>query len=60
MVNTIQTVVEKDLEYICTLLKEEMSCLAGKKMLITGGAGFLGYYFGMDLFITITLIIVCV
>ncbi|MBS9771686.1 NAD-dependent epimerase/dehydratase family protein [Trichodesmium erythraeum] len=44
MVNTIQTVVEKDLEYICTLLKEEMSCLAGKKMLITGGAGFLGYY----------------
>jgi nucleoside-diphosphate-sugar epimerase len=37
-------VVTKDLEYICANLQEELGCLAGKKLLITGGAGFLGYY----------------
>lgn len=37
-------VVEKDLEYICGNLKEELPALSGKKLLITGGAGFLGYY----------------
>jgi len=37
-------VINKDLEYICTSLKEEFACLSGKKLLITGGAGFLGYY----------------
>lgn len=37
-------VVTKDLEYICGNLQEELGCLAGKKLLITGGAGFLGYY----------------
>lgn len=37
-------IVEKDLGYICTNLNEEFDCLAGKKLLITGGAGFLGYY----------------
>ena len=37
-------VVEKDLEYICENLREEFGRLAGKKLLITGGAGFLGYY----------------
>lgn len=39
-----QDVVYEDLEYICNNLKEEFACLAGKKLLITGGAGFLGYY----------------
>ncbi len=39
-----QDVVSEDLEYICNNLKEEFACLAGKKLLITGGAGFLGYY----------------
>lgn len=37
-------VVSEDLNYICTNLETEFSRLAGKKLLITGGAGFLGYY----------------
>ncbi|MFZ5917488.1 MAG: NAD-dependent epimerase/dehydratase family protein [Chloroflexota bacterium] len=37
-------VVRTDLEYICDNLKEELPHLAGKRLLITGGAGFLGYY----------------
>jgi UDP-glucuronate decarboxylase len=37
-------IVEKDLDYICSNLKEEFACLSGKNLLITGGAGFLGYY----------------
>ena len=37
-------VVETDLEYICTHLDEEFSLMAGKRLLLTGGAGFLGYY----------------
>jgi len=37
-------VIETDLDYICVNLKEEFSALAGKNLLITGGAGFLGYY----------------
>jgi nucleoside-diphosphate-sugar epimerase len=37
-------VIEADLRYINDHLTEEFACLAGKKILITGGAGFLGYY----------------
>jgi len=37
-------VVNSDLEYISTNLKEEFKFLSGKNLLITGGAGFLGYY----------------
>jgi len=37
-------VVQQDLEYIVNNLKEEFKQLAGKNILITGGAGFLGYY----------------
>jgi UDP-glucuronate decarboxylase len=39
-----QDVVEADLKYMNSHLSEEFACLAGKKILITGGAGFLGYY----------------
>ena len=39
-----QQVVENDLEYICAALKQEFSELAGRRLLITGGAGFLGHY----------------
>lgn len=39
-----QDVINIDLEYICGNLQEEFSQMAGKKLLITGGAGFLGYY----------------
>ncbi|MGD9213062.1 MAG: NAD-dependent epimerase/dehydratase family protein [Desulfobacteraceae bacterium] len=38
------SVVLKDLEYICDNLKVELDKLAGHNLLITGGAGFLGYY----------------
>ena len=37
-------VVEADLSYICKELEEELMCLSGQRILITGGAGFLGYY----------------
>ncbi len=38
------TVVEADLDYICSALAPELAQMAGKNLLITGGAGFLGYY----------------
>ncbi len=37
-------VVETDLDYICDNLGAELSAMAGKELLIVGGAGFLGYY----------------
>lgn len=44
MMKDFRDVVDKDLEYICSNLKDELACLSGKRFLITGGAGFLGYY----------------
>jgi nucleoside-diphosphate-sugar epimerase len=41
---TAQDVVGEDLEHIWGNLREEFACLAGKRVLITGGAGFLGHY----------------
>jgi len=41
---TAQTIVQKDLEYICSTLKVEFGRMGGKKLLVVGGAGFLGYY----------------
>lgn len=38
-------VVRADLDYMLAALREEWPALAGRKLLITGGAGFLGYYF---------------
>ncbi len=40
-----QQLVSEDLEYLRTSLAEELSEMSGSRMLITGGAGFLGYYF---------------
>lgn len=37
-------VVQDDLNYICDKAGKELSKLSGKRLLITGGAGFLGYY----------------
>src|SRR5437868_1541121 len=37
-------IVAGDLDYICTNLREEFGRMAGKDLLILGGAGFLGYY----------------
>ncbi len=41
---TSQQVVENDLEHIATNLADEFPRLAGRNLLITGGAGFLGHY----------------
>ncbi len=40
----LQAFLDDDLDYICGNLQEEFSVIAGKDLLITGGAGFLGYY----------------
>src|SRR5574340_337129 len=37
-------VIETDLLYICGCLKDEFAGLSGKRVLMTGGAGFLGHY----------------
>lgn len=39
-----ETVVRRDLEHMVARLEPELFELAGKKLLVTGGAGFLGYY----------------
>jgi len=38
------SVVNCDLRYICDNLSKELARLSGKRLLLTGGAGFLGYY----------------
>lgn len=42
--NIATSVTAQDLEHIRSGLSAEIERLAGKKLLITGGAGFLGYY----------------
>lgn len=37
-------VMRKDLDFIIDALEKEFDLLSGKNLLITGGAGFLGYY----------------
>ena len=37
-------VINTDLDYIYQHTLSEFENMAGKKLLITGGAGFLGYY----------------
>lgn len=44
MTDTAQTIVQQDLDYITQTLKVELGRMAGKRLLIVGGAGFLGYY----------------
>jgi nucleoside-diphosphate-sugar epimerase len=41
---TLDELVRQDLDYICANLQEEFGRMAGDRLLITGGAGFLGYY----------------
>ena len=43
-IRSAQDVIDEDLAYICSNLSEEFSRMSGKKVLISGGAGFLGYY----------------
>ena len=42
---TAADVVRADLDYLLHELREEWPAMAGRRLLITGGAGFLGYYF---------------
>lgn len=42
--NANYNVVQEDLNYICDKLRNEFRIMSGKKLLIVGGAGFLGYY----------------
>ncbi len=42
--NTAQEVITNDLDYICTMNRRELAQMGAKRLLITGGAGFLGYY----------------
>lgn len=39
-----QDVVRQDLDYICDRLQGEFTRMGGSRLLITGGAGFLGHY----------------
>ncbi len=41
---SLAELLNRDLDYICANLQEEFARMAGKSLLITGGAGFLGYY----------------
>lgn len=42
--NTATAVVDRDLEHISRVSRAELEEMAGRSVLITGGAGFLGYY----------------
>lgn len=41
---TAADVVRTDLDYICDCLADDLPKMRGKRILITGGAGFLGHY----------------
>src|SRR5688572_27901347 len=41
---TASDIVAQDLDYICQAAGDELHAIAGKRLLITGGAGFLGHY----------------
>lgn len=41
---TANQVVKEDLDFICQELEQEFGEISNKKLLIIGGAGFLGYY----------------
>ena len=43
-INTAEQVVAADLDHICDGLTVELAQLSGKRLLIVGGAGFLGHY----------------
>ncbi|HET6462943.1 MAG TPA: NAD-dependent epimerase/dehydratase family protein, partial [Candidatus Krumholzibacteria bacterium] len=43
-IESLQALLDRDLDYVCENLRGEFSKMAGKRVLMTGGAGFLGYY----------------
>jgi UDP-glucuronate decarboxylase len=40
----LQQLLDEDLDSVCTDLRSEFTSMAGARLLITGGGGFLGYY----------------
>jgi UDP-glucuronate decarboxylase len=42
---TAKAVIQQDLAYMADSLKSDFPAMSGKRLLITGGAGFLGHYF---------------
>jgi len=44
LLSSVEDVIETDLDYICGELDDDFLKLSGKRILIIGGAGFLGYY----------------
>ena len=44
MSETASDIVVTDLNYICQNAAEELRAMVGKRLLVTGGAGFLGHY----------------
>ncbi|HXV14287.1 MAG TPA: NAD-dependent epimerase/dehydratase family protein [Candidatus Krumholzibacteria bacterium] len=43
-VEPLSDLLNRDLDYVTTGLRDELAAMAGSRVLITGGAGFLGYY----------------
>ncbi len=43
MVETADDILKQDMDYVCGNLQQEFGQIAGKNLLIVGGAGFLGY-----------------
>jgi nucleoside-diphosphate-sugar epimerase len=43
-IESLQDLVGRDLDYVCENLRDEFGAMAGRRVLMTGGAGFLGYY----------------
>src|SRR4029078_3079487 len=46
-ISSLEELLARDLDAITTNLGEELGRMAGKKLLITGGAGLLGYYLAL-------------
>jgi nucleoside-diphosphate-sugar epimerase len=44
LVRNARDIVAADLDFCCTATSEELARMAGARVLLTGGAGFLGYY----------------
>jgi UDP-glucuronate decarboxylase len=44
MTGRTSDVVPADLDYCCVQMSEELNRMSGARLLLTGGAGFLGYY----------------
>src|SRR5512134_2131014 len=43
-VESLEALLERDLDYVSAHLRDEYSRMAGSRVLMTGGGGFLGYY----------------